>query len=46
MTPNPTEVFKNLLPILESAPTASATSLILAPETSHNDDKLFIDEIL
>ena len=44
--PKPTDASKNLLPILVSAPTALETSWILAPDSSHKAERLFIEETL
>ena len=43
LPPNPTEVFKKLLPILESIPIALDTSSMSAPVSSQSSDKELID---
>ena len=46
LPPKPTDVFKKLLPILESIPIAFDTSSISAPVFSQSSDRELIEDIL
>ncbi|GMR43459.1 hypothetical protein PMAYCL1PPCAC_13654, partial [Pristionchus mayeri] len=46
LPPKPTDAFRNLLPILESNPTACATSLTSAPVASHMAETELMLDIL